>query len=72
MPECQSAGDTTEEEWTMRIAPGLAIEGPGFPVGTQNVAYPNQQLTASGGGTQSWSIASGALPSGPRRSRRAA
>jgi hypothetical protein len=64
VPECQSAADTTEEEWTMRIAPGLEIQGPGLPVGTQNVVYPNQQLTAVGGGSQSWSIASGALPAG--------
>ena len=61
-PEC--AGDSTEEEWTMRIDQGLAIQGPGLPIGTQNVAYPSQQLTATGGGNQTWSIASGSLPTG--------
>jgi hypothetical protein len=61
-PEC--AGDSTEEEWTMRVDQGLAIQGPGFPVGTQNVPYPTQQLSTTPGSGHTYSIASGALPAG--------
>jgi hypothetical protein len=65
VPECQSEHDTTQEEWTMRIDQGLSIQGPaGFPVGTQNVAYPAQQLSATPGSGHTYTIASGALPAG--------
>jgi hypothetical protein len=65
VPECQTEHDTTQEEWTMRIDQGLSIQAPaGFPVGTQNVAYPTQQLSATPGTGHTYSIASGALPAG--------
>ena len=61
-PEC--INDSTEEEWTIRVSQGLAIQNSGFPVGTLNQPYPSQQLSATGGGTQTWSIVGGALPAG--------
>ncbi|MFZ2276727.1 MAG: SdrD B-like domain-containing protein [Prosthecobacter sp.] len=45
--------------------PSFTITAPTFPSATKNVAYPNQQLSASGGTTPyNWTIASGALPAG--------
>jgi large repetitive protein len=55
--------ETAERDFTIHIAPGLTIEQAALPVGTIGTPY-GFKLTASGGGTQSWSIATGALPPG--------
>ncbi len=45
--------------------PSFTITAPSFPSATKNVAYPSQQLSASGGTSPyNWTIASGALPAG--------
>ncbi len=70
-PECK--GDSTEEEWTIRIngpsaptppaRPPLAIQQDALPVGTVDSGY-GVRLSAAGGGAQQWSVAAGALPTG--------
>ena len=55
--------ETAERDFTIHVVPGLTIEQPSLPLGTVGAAYAFK-LTASGGGTQSWSVASGALPPG--------
>ena len=54
---------TAEREFTIKINAGLAITTPSTPVGTVGTAY-SLGLAADGGGSQSWSVASGALPDG--------
>jgi hypothetical protein len=45
--------------------PSFTITAPTFPSATKNVAYPSQQLSASGGTSPyNWTLASGALPAG--------
>ena len=61
-------GDSTvkgpyQERIVIPIIQGLAIQQPSLPNGTTGTPY-SAQLTATGGGTQTWSIASGALPNG--------
>jgi len=56
--------DRVQEVITVRVVQGLVIQQAGLPVGTAGAAYPQQQLTAAGGGNQSWTIVSGALPTG--------
>ena len=54
----------TEEEFTITIADALAITaGQELPVGNMGEAY-GYQLATSGGTATSWSVTSGALPSG--------
>ena len=45
--------------------PNIAITNPTFPNAMKNVAYPSQQLSATGGTSPyNWTISSGALPAG--------
>jgi hypothetical protein len=64
-PEC--SGDSTEEEWTIRVdgavRPPLAVQQASLASGIVGAAY-STRLTASGGGTQRWALASGTLPAG--------
>jgi hypothetical protein len=67
-PEC--AGDSTEEEWTIRVdgtapppQPPLAVQQASLASGIVGAAY-SARLTASGGGAQRWALASGTLPAG--------
>jgi large repetitive protein len=56
-------GDSTEEPFEISIAPGLTIENASLPEGIVGQGYA-VKLTASGGGSQTWSLASGTLPAG--------
>jgi hypothetical protein len=76
-PECM--GDSTEEDWVIRVtgsggappppnpppapAPSLAIQQSAVPGADTGAAY-STRLTASGGGSQSWSVVGGVLPVG--------
>jgi large repetitive protein len=55
--------ETAERDFTINVIPGLTIEQAAIPMGTVGTPY-GFKLTASGGGTQSWSVATGALPPG--------
>jgi large repetitive protein len=52
-----------EREFTINIIAGLTITNSSTPPGTVGTAY-SVDLNADGGGTQSWSVVSGALPAG--------
>ena len=52
-----------QERITINIVAGLAIQQPSLPTMVTGTPF-SQQLTASGGGTQTWTVASGALPTG--------
>jgi len=54
---------TAEREFVIKIGASLTITTPSTPVGTVGSAY-SLGLAADGGGTQTWSLASGALPDG--------
>ena len=54
---------TAERAFQIDVAPGLTIDQASVPTGTVGSAY-GQKLTASGGGTQQWAVAGGALPPG--------
>jgi hypothetical protein len=58
-PEC--INDSTEEEWTIRVDQGLAIQQSSLPAGTIGKPY-STKLTAIGGGNQNWSATG--LPAG--------
>jgi large repetitive protein len=54
---------TAERAIEIKIAPGLTIDQPSVPTGTVGTPY-GLKLTASGGGTQRWTVAGGSLPPG--------
>jgi large repetitive protein len=56
--------DCTQEPFTINVGAGLAIDNGSVPNATVGQPYPSTKLTASGGGTQQWSVASGTLPPG--------
>lgn len=64
-PECQD--DSTEEEWTIRIdppaIPPLIVTSNSVAPAVAGAAY-TARLTATGGASQRWSVAAGALPAG--------
>lgn len=64
-PECKD--DSTEEEWTIRIdpatAPPLTVTPAPLAPAVAGAAY-SARLTATGGTSQRWSVAAGALPAG--------
>jgi hypothetical protein len=77
-PECRN--DSTEEDWVIRVtgpgggspppnppapppASSLAIQQTAVPGADTGAAY-STRLTASGGGSQSWSVVGGVLPVG--------
>lgn len=53
----------SQRQFTLNVIIGLAVQNTSLPNGTRGVAY-SAQLTASGGGTQTWSVTAGALPTG--------
>jgi large repetitive protein len=53
----------SERQFTLNVGQGLVINTASLPNATIGTAY-SQTLTASGGGTQTWSITAGALPGG--------
>lgn len=53
----------SQRQFTLNVIVGLAIEQQSLPTMLQGVAF-SRQLTATGGGTQTWSIVSGAAPTG--------
>jgi hypothetical protein len=53
----------SERQFTLGVIQGLVIEQGSLPTGTVGSPY-SAQLTASGGGTQTWSISAGGLPGG--------
>jgi hypothetical protein len=55
--------DSTEEDFKIVVVSGLAIQQNGVPLGRVGTPY-SYQLTAAGGGGQTWSVAAGALPAG--------
>jgi hypothetical protein len=55
--------DTTQEDFKIVVIQGLSIQQNGVPLGRVGTAY-SFQLTAAGGGNQTWSVSSGALPAG--------
>jgi len=63
--ECCGGELEVEEFYPFNVVTPLAITNTSFPTGTVGVSY-NTGLTTSGGltGTQTWSLASGALPDG--------
>jgi hypothetical protein len=62
-PWFPSDNSTAERAITINIAPGLTIDQAAVPTGTVGAAY-GLKLTASGGGTQRWTLAGGTLPPG--------
>jgi Putative Ig domain len=54
---------TAERSITITIEPGLTIDQPAVPAATVGTPY-GLRLTASGGGTQRWTLAGGTLPPG--------
>ena len=52
LPEC--VGDSTQEEWSISVDQGLAVEQSSLPSGMVNKPY-STKLTAAGGGSQTWS-----------------
>jgi hypothetical protein len=60
---CEGNGDCTQEPFAIGIGAGLTIENPTLPNATSGQPY-STKLTASGGGNQSWTVPSGALPPG--------
>ena len=53
----------SQRQFALTVIQGLVIQEPSLPTGTLGNPY-SAQLTASGGGTQTWSLAGGALPGG--------
>jgi large repetitive protein len=60
---CDQATKHTERQFTIKIVQGLSIDQQSLKPTLLDQPY-NLQLTAVGGGTQVWSIASGTLPPG--------
>jgi len=54
---------TTEREFTIDVMPALSIDQQSLAPTVANAPY-HVQLTATGGGTQTWSLDSGVLPAG--------
>jgi hypothetical protein len=54
---------TAEREFSINILAALSIQQNAVPAGTRDAPY-DIQLTATGGGTQVWSVQSGTLPPG--------
>jgi hypothetical protein len=52
-----------QEKYTIGIVEGLVVQQTSLPTMTTGTPF-STQLTATGGGTQSWSVVSGALPTG--------
>jgi hypothetical protein len=53
----------SQRQFTLNVIVGLAVTTASLPNGTVGVPY-NATLTASGGGTQTWSVTAGTLPAG--------
>ena len=53
-----------QEKITIGIVEGLAIQQPSLPTMVTGTPF-STQLTASGGGTQTWTVVGGTLPTGP-------
>jgi hypothetical protein len=53
----------SQTAFTLNVVQGLVIQQTSLPVMTRGTAV-NIQLTATGGGTQTWSVSGGALPAG--------
>ncbi len=53
----------SQRQFTLSVVQGLVIQQTSVPVMTRGTAV-SIQLTATGGGTQTWSVSGGALPAG--------
>jgi large repetitive protein len=62
-PGDPNANQTAERMITISITPGLTVDQAAVPFGTVGTGYAFK-FTASGGGTQSWSLGGGSLPPG--------
>jgi len=60
-----SGAQAAQQALSIEVDPQLSITTASLPTGVQNQSYDTQSLAATGGtGSYSWSVASGALPSG--------
>jgi hypothetical protein len=53
----------SQRQYSIGVVEGLAVQQTSLPTMTTGTPF-STQLTATGGGTQSWSVVSGALPTG--------
>jgi hypothetical protein len=58
------SGGSSERPLTISVEEKLTVTTPSLPAATVAAAYPATQLTASGGGSQTWSVSAGSLPPG--------